>query len=80
MKEERARTKQKRTQVDILKQWQRFGTILQDMLNINKKAYTQRLAEQDFITDMIKNKIHWGVRRLSPYYSPVFPSLPGPLQ
>lgn len=32
------------------------------------------------ITDMIKNKIHWGVRRLSPYYSPVFPSLPGPLQ
>lgn len=58
MKEERARTKQKRTQVDILKQWQRFGTILQDMLNINKKAYTQRLAEQDFITDMIKNKIH----------------------
>ena len=41
MKEERARTKQKRTQEDILKQWQRFGTILQDMLNINKKAYTQ---------------------------------------
>lgn len=58
MKDERTRTKQKRTQVDILKQWQRFGTILQDMLNINKKAYTQRLAEQDFITDMIKNKIH----------------------